>query len=142
MILNDNQTEFAHDEPMAEINVTPLVDVMLVLLIIFMVTAPMLKAGIDVNLPVASNVTVHEEERVMITINNKAEIYLNDEIVNVHLLPEKALNLSKLGNVSVFLQADSSIPYGEVIKIMDILKTGGIETVSLVMSPAGRKGKK
>ncbi len=139
MILNDSHTEFAHDEPMAEINVTPLVDVMLVLLIIFMVTAPMMKVGIDVDLPTAKNVSVHEEERLIISMNRDGDIYLNEEIVNINLLPEKIVILSRIGNVSVFLQADSSIPYGQVIKVMDILKSGGVETVSLVMSPVERR---
>ena len=124
---------------MAEINVTPLVDVMLVLLIIFMVTAPMMQAGIDVDLPTAGYVTTREETRLIITIDKKGYVYFDKKVIHPKLLEEqlKAYFHGAKKKV-VFLRADQSVPYGKVIEILDIIKKSGIETVGLVVRPERR----
>ncbi len=121
---------------MAEINVTPLVDVMLVLLIIFMVTAPMMQAGIDVDLPTAGYITTREETRLVITIDKKGYVYFDKKVIHPRLLEEqlKAYFHGARKKV-VFLKADRSVPYGKVIEILDIIKRSGIETVGMVVQP-------
>ncbi len=121
---------------MAEINVTPLVDVMLVLLIIFMVTAPMMQVGIDVDLPTAGYISTKEETRLVITIDKKGYVYFDKKVIHPKLLEEqlKAYFHGAKKKV-VFLRADKSVPYGKVIEILDIIKRSGIETVGLVIQP-------
>ncbi len=121
---------------MAEINVTPLVDVMLVLLIIFMVTAPMMQVGIDVDLPTAGYISTKEETRLVITIDKKGYVHFDKKVIHPKLLEEqlKAYFHGAKKKV-VFLRADRSVPYGKVIEILDIIKRSGIETVGLVIQP-------
>ncbi|MCD6453947.1 MAG: protein TolR [Candidatus Aminicenantes bacterium] len=121
---------------MAEINVTPLVDVMLVLLIIFMITAPMFKAGIDVDLPQAETAQAPAEHRLIITIDKKGYIYFGKKIIHQALLEEQLkAYFHGASKKVVFLQADKSVPYGKVIKVLDIIKKSGIETVGMVVQP-------
>ena len=105
---------------MSEINVTPFVDVMLVLLIIFMVTAPLLKQGLDVDLPRAKGKELPAEERIMVSVKKDGKIYLNRRAVSLSELTRKLRAISKR-NPTLYLQADRRVPYGEVVKIMDIL---------------------
>jgi biopolymer transport protein TolR len=127
---------------LSEINVTPLVDVMLVLLIIFMITAPMLQQGIDVNLPteVAGNIDP-TQERLIITLGKNDRIYLNDRRIDV---PELEQQLRQAAGLSkeVFLRADKDIPYGLVVKLMAMAKKAGIERVGIVTNPVEDDGKK
>jgi len=125
---------------MSEINVTPLVDVMLVLLIIFMVTAPMLKMGIDVQLPKAKAKHLIEEERFTVIINKKGEIYLNDRKVSLRQLHRKLSAISKR-NPELYIKADRAVPYGLVVKVMAEIKDAGIEKVGLVTEPLHEKKK-
>lgn len=118
---------------LSEINVTPLVDVMLVLLIIFMVTTPLLQRGTDVELPQAATAEVKEEDRLTLTLTREARIFLNNEEV-----PRGAL-LARLKAVSaarkdrlVYFRGDAAVPYGTVIEVMDALKGAGIETVGMI----------
>lgn len=119
---------------LSEINVTPFVDVMLVLLIIFMVTAPMLQQGIDISLPQTrpSGVKISKEPFILKIRKNK-KIYIGDHSIPVRDLSKKlrALFEHKQGE-AVYLQADKSIPYGFVAKILGEIKSSGIEQVSLV----------
>ncbi|OQX54113.1 MAG: protein TolR [Candidatus Aminicenantes bacterium 4484_214] len=121
---------------LSEINVTPLVDVMLVLLIIFMVTAPMLQTGIGVNLPQAETQTSPAEEGLTLTITKDRYIHLNDTVINQFLLEQK-LKEYFYGQEKkvVFLRADKELPYGFVIQVLDIIKRAGVEVVGLVIEP-------
>jgi biopolymer transport protein TolR len=121
---------------LAEINVVPLVDVMLVLLIVFMVAAPMIQRGIDVNLPVARRVNQIEGERVTVSVpigyrENKI-VYLNEEPVRADLLPERVRQkLEMLTQKSVYLRGDRGLSYGDLMEVVDRLKAAGVLTVGL-----------
>jgi TolR protein len=119
---------------MSEINVTPLVDVMLVLLIIFMVTAPLLQQGIDVNLPQAKGKALPPEERLTIVIKKDGLIFLND---NPFTLPELKNKLEALSqsNPDVFLRADKDVSYGLVAQVMGEVKEAGIEKLGMITEP-------
>lgn len=119
---------------MSEINVTPLVDVMLVLLVIFMVTAPMMQSGINVNLPDAETRTNPSSGGVILTITKERYVYVGDEIINIHLLESQLQNIFvNQDKKVVFLKADKDVNYGFVISVMDIIKQAGIETVGMIV---------
>lgn len=120
---------------MSEINVTPLVDVMLVLLIIFMVTAPLLQQGIDVNLPKAKGKDLPPQERITIVIKKDKTIYMNDNPMSINDLSRKLQSISRL-NPNVFLRADKEVPYGLVVQIMGEIKEAGIEKLGMITEPA------
>jgi len=124
-------------EVMSEINVTPFVDVMLVLLIIFMVTAPLLQQGIDVNLPKAKGKDMPPEERIALVIRRDQKIYMNDTPVTVGEMRRKLESISKM-NPNVFLKADKDVPYGLVVEVMGEIKEAGIEKLGMVTEPAIR----
>lgn len=119
---------------LSEINVTPLVDVMLVLLIIFMVTAPMMQSGIEVNLPAAETRTNPSSGGLVLTVTKDRYIYMENQIINLFLLESriKSYFVGKDKKV-VFLKGDKDVPYGYMIDVMDILKKAGIETVGLIV---------
>ena len=121
-------------QPISEINVTPFVDVMLVLLIIFMVTAPLLTAGIKVNLPESSaNVLSQKEEPITVTINKKNEIFLQNKKVSKSNLIKKLFELKKQKkNLKIFIRGDTNLSYGEVISIMGSITKAGFKKVALV----------
>lgn len=119
---------------LAEINVTPLVDVILVLLIIFMVSAPMMQSGIDVSLPETTTGAALEEERVVISLTADRKIYINNDIIHPELFTERMTKLATMKK-DVFLKADKALPYGEVIRLIGKLKKAGIENVALVTLP-------
>ncbi len=123
-------------ESLAEINVTPLVDVMLVLLIISMVAAPMLERGINLELPQTETATSFEEARVVISIDRDGRIRLNDRPVHPELLEQRMEALAATNpNETVFLRADKLLPYGEVLLVMDRIRASGVQRVSLVTVP-------
>ncbi|MEE8112210.1 MAG: biopolymer transporter ExbD [Acidobacteriota bacterium] len=121
---------------LSEINVTPLVDIMLVLLIIFMVTAPMMQRGIDVDLPAADAAMDNQEERWVVTIDRQENLYLNDRPIHLRVLSDR-LQLLKDNPVVefVFLRADRDVPYGRVMLVMDTLKKAGVRRVGMVTGP-------
>ena len=119
---------------LSEINVTPLVDVMLVLLIIFMVTAPLMQQGIDVNLPKAKGKELPPEERISIVVKTGGVIFLNDNPISNQDMISKLSSISKL-NPNVFLKADQAVPYGTVVEIMGDIKEAGIEKLGMVTEP-------
>lgn len=121
---------------LSEINVTPFVDVMLVLLVIFMVTAPMIQSGISVNLPQAETDSTPAEEGLTLTIKADRYIYIENSIINEFLLEQKLKEYfyGKEKKI-IFLKGDESLPYGYVIRIMDIAKKAGIEVVGLITRP-------
>ena len=121
---------------MAEINVTPLVDVVLVLLIIFMVTAPMMQRGVDVQLPRAESATGQEEQRLIVTIDRANRVYLNETSMALGDLEQHLATVaSGYRDPFVYLRADQSVPYGRVMAVMDRIKRSGIERVGLVTEP-------
>jgi biopolymer transport protein TolR len=123
---------------MSDINVTPFVDVMLVLLIIFMVTAPMMMQGVDVSLPEATAEPLEsEKEHLIITIDTKNQVFINDFQVSVDGLGEKLKKiLEGRSDREVFLKADKDISYGTVIHVMAEIKGAGVEKLGMVTVPA------
>jgi len=122
---------------MSDINVTPFVDVMLVLLIIFMVTAPMMSQGVSVSLPEATSKPLPSEtDQLIITINKDNKIFINDFQVTLDFLQEK---LSKIiesrQNRDVYLRADKNISYGMVVRVMSEIKEAGVEKLGMVTEP-------
>jgi biopolymer transport protein TolR len=118
----------------SQINVTPLVDVMLVLLVIFMVTAPMIQQGVEVSVPrVKASALPGKEEQFVVSITRKQEIYLNDTRLGLDQLTEKlqAIAVARPDR-EVFVRADEEVPYGTVIKTMAAIKAAGIENVGMV----------
>ena len=129
---------------LAEINVVPLVDVMLVLLIIFMVTAPMIQRGIDVNLPVARRAQSITGERIEITVpvayRQNHLVYLGSEAINAAILQERVRQkMEKAAQKDVFLRGDRGVNLGEVMEVTDILKAAGVEHVGLVAKMPGER---
>ena len=121
---------------MAEINVIPLVDVVLVLLVIFMVTAPMLYRGMDITLPQSATNTIKPEQRVVLTVERDRRIYIDKDPVPLGLLQTRLDALRhKDPGVSVFLRADQSVPYGTVVEVMDSVKKAGIAKLGMVTDP-------
>jgi biopolymer transport protein TolR len=127
-----------NSELMSEINVTPFVDVMLVLLIIFMVTAPMMIQGLNVDLPEATAKPLDsEKEHLVITINKDQQVYINDFEVTVEFLREKLQKiLQGRTDRDVYLKADKSIPYGIVVQVMAEIKSAGVEQLGMITEPA------
>jgi len=122
----------------AEINVTPLVDVMLVLLIIFMVTAPMMTQGVDVKLPESSAPAIpSEDERLVVTVTVDRRVFINDNAVELAELGTKlgAITQNRQDRKGVFLRADESIPYGYVMEVMGAIRQSGIDQIGMVTEP-------
>lgn len=129
---------------LAEINVTNLVDVVLVLLIIFMISAPLLQSGIEVDLPKTKAAALDEEtEGVVVTIDNKGGIFVNDVWTRLDNF-ESSLDkeLRRIGISSVYLRADSTVPYGTVVDVISRLKTMGIEELGLITAREENNRKK
>lgn len=125
------------DSFMSDINVTPFVDVMLVLLIIFMVTAPMMMQGVDVSLPEATSEPLDsEKDHLIITIDKKNQVYIDDYKVTVDFLGEKlAKILEGRDERGVYLKADQNIPWGTVAKVMAEIKNAGVDKLGMVTEP-------
>ncbi len=132
------QSKWGKDlEPMGEINVTPLVDVMLVLLIIFMVTAPLLTQGVNVDLPEADAPSLQQNvEPLVVTIRANGKIYMQKHSIDIkQLAPRiKAIRQTK-HNLPVFIRGDAKTPYGRVAQVMGMLESAGIKKVGLVTEP-------
>ena len=127
----------SQNKAMAEINVTPLVDVMLVLLIIFMVTAPMLSMGIDVNLPKVKSKSVDvTEEKLVLTVNEAKEIYLNKTRMQLSEINTKleAIFSNRIDR-EVFLRADKNVSYGFVVEVMSEIRKAGVDKLGMITEP-------
>ncbi len=126
---------------MSQINVTPLVDVMLVLLVIFMVTAPMMQQGVQVNLPkAATKAMAAQEETVVVTLDKSGKLFINkDETTFTELRNKLTSMFANRTKKEVFLKADQDVPYGEVVKTMAEIKAAGIERLGMVTEPSQQK---
>jgi biopolymer transport protein TolR len=121
---------------LSEINVTPLVDVMLVLLIIFMVTAPMLQTGIDVELPETRNVKdVNPEARIVISISKEGSIYYGSETINFFAIPNRLKKDAKSSKDSIFLRADKDVKWNAIVSVIDAIRGAGFNEIKLVTKP-------
>jgi biopolymer transport protein TolR len=117
---------------LSEINVTSLVDVTLVLLIIFMITSPLMQMGIQVNLPKASSKAIETKGNLTITIRKDATILIEDKAIPLAVLPDELLRAFKEGKKGVLIRADQAVPYGAVIKVLDMTRKSGIQDVGLI----------
>lgn len=125
---------------LAEINVTPFVDVMLVLLVIFMVTAPLLQSGIEVDLPKTKTVKVLTQVRVVVTIDKRQDLYIGNDWVNIHELGnEVRARMKGQANAPVYIRCDVAVPFGAFAGVMDALKQAGIQNINIVTTPLNTK---
>jgi biopolymer transport protein TolR len=121
---------------LAEINVIPLVDVVLVLLLVFMLTAPMMYRGIDVNLPKTSSKPTAIEERLVLTISKDRLLYLNERPLPLTTLESRLRELIRdLADKTIFIKADKDLAYGYVVETMDRVRRAGVERVGMVTEP-------
>jgi biopolymer transport protein ExbD/biopolymer transport protein TolR len=128
---------------LSEINVTPFVDVMLVLLVIFMVTAPVLESGIEVDLPKTKTVKAISTEKVVVTIDKRQTLYVGNDPVNINLLGQTILGRLKGGtDTAVFVRADQAVPFGTVAKVFDTLKQANLTNINIVTEPLSTAGKR
>ena len=116
----------------SDINVTSLVDVTMVLLIIFMLTAPFIQAGIKVKLPKANSTVIKETEAVVISVNKEGEIFINNEKVEAEQLGDALMTLKVAGEERVFIRADQDVPYGAVMNVIGEVKSAGINDVGMI----------
>jgi len=134
---------------LSEINVTPFVDVMLVLLIIFMVTAPILYQGVEVDIPKIESKPMpaaEREKKIVVTVTEDGEIYINKQRYSLYQLREEIEKLveskgKSLGEEDIFLRADEDVSYGAVIQVMATLKNAGVEKLGLITEPPSNKEK-
>jgi biopolymer transport protein TolR len=121
---------------LAEINITPLVDVVLVLLVIFMITAPVLQSGIQVSVPRTKTVREITQQRTVVTIDKDQQVFLNDKLVNLNDLPNilRAQSTDTTNQV-IYLRADEKVSFGAFATVMDAVKLAGITNVSIVTQP-------
>jgi len=121
-----------------EINLVPLIDVLLTVLFFYMIVSPMMSRGLDVNLPKSEANTIKPEDRVVITVTQAQEVFIEKERVEVSKLKDILDNIRK-GKplINVYLRADKSAPYGAVVQVMDIVKRAGIDRLGMVTEPDG-----
>ena len=124
---------------LAEINITPLVDVVLVLLLIFMLTAPVLQSGLEVAIPKTRSVNQLTEERMVVTIDKDQNVFLQDKPVNVNELPTRLNVKSDDPKRVVYVRADERVPFGAFASVMDAIKLAGITNISIVTQPLKAK---
>ncbi len=126
----------------SDINITPLVDVVLVLLIIFMVTAPILQSGIEVNVPKTRTVKEITEERLVITIDKQQRVFLGNDPININeIAPQLRQKIRDPQHQSIFVRADEDVPFGAFATVMDAVKQSGITNVSIVTQPLESHGR-
>ncbi len=126
---------------LSEINMVPFIDVVLVLLIIFMITAPILQSGIEVDVPKTKTVKEINEPRLVITIDKNQLVYLADVPVNINQLGTKVRAQLKKPQDSVFLRADETIPFGTFAKVIDALRQSGVSNISIVTEPLSERAR-
>jgi biopolymer transport protein TolR len=126
---------------LADINITPLVDVVLVLLIIFMVTAPVLQSGIELNVPKTRTVKEITEERLVVSINKQQRVFLGNDAVNINEIGARLRQkIRDPQHQAIFVRADEDVPFGAFATVMDAVKSSGITNVSIVTQPLDAHG--
>jgi biopolymer transport protein TolR len=126
---------------LSDINITPLVDVVLVLLIIFMVTAPVLQSGIELNVPKTRTVKEITEERLVVSINKQQRVFLGNDAVNINEIGAKLKQkIRDPQHQAIFVRADEDVPFGAFATVMDAVKSSGITNVSIVTQPLDAHG--
>jgi biopolymer transport protein TolR len=127
---------------LSEINMVPFIDVVLVLLIIFMITAPILQSGIEVDVPKTKTVKELTEVRMVVTIDRSQRVYLNDKPVNIHELGKQVLAQSRdPKRQAVYVRADETVPFGSWATVVDTLRQAGIQNISVVTQPLSERAK-
>ena len=128
---------------LSEINVTPFIDVMLVLLVIFMVTAPMMQSGIGINLPQAETDTKPAEEGLTLIVTKDQYVHIGDSVININLLERRLTEyFANRPKKVVYLQVDKDVPWGVGVRVMDITKKAGVDIVGVITEPVDVKDKK
>src|ERR1700737_1839664 len=126
---------------LSEINITPLVDVVLVLLIIFMVTAPVLQSGIEVSVPKTRTVKEITEERLVVSINKQQRVFLGNDAININEIGARLKQkIRDPQHQAIFVRADEDVPFGAFATVMDAVKSSGITNVSIVTQPLDSHG--
>ncbi len=120
---------------LSEINMVPFIDVVLVLLIIFMITAPILQSGIEVDVPKTHTVKEITQQRLVVTMDKNQLIYLGNDPINIHQLADKIKKQAKHQNDVVYLRADETVPFGAFCTVIDTLRQSGISNISIVTQP-------
>ncbi|HXX43241.1 MAG TPA: biopolymer transporter ExbD [Candidatus Acidoferrales bacterium] len=125
---------------LSEINMVPFIDVVLVLLIIFMITAPILQSGIDVDVPKTKTVKELTEARMVVTIDRGQRVYLNDKPVNIHEVGQQIISQShNLKTQAVYVRCDETVPFGSWATVVDELRQSGIQNISVVTQPLSER---
>ena len=127
---------------LSEINMVPFIDVVLVLLIIFMITAPILQSGIEVDVPKTKTVVEKPEQRIVVSVDKNQLIYLGNTAVNIHDLGPKVQAQMKKPQDSVFLRCDEKVPFGIFASVIDALRQSGINNISIVTEPLTERSRK
>jgi biopolymer transport protein TolR len=120
---------------LSEINMVPFIDVVLVLLIIFMITAPILQSGIDVDVPKTKTVVEMTQVRMVVSIDRAQRVYLNDKPINIANLGAQIKSQSKNASKSVYVRCDQTVPFGTWATVLDALRQSGITDISVVTQP-------
>jgi biopolymer transport protein TolR len=125
---------------LSEINMVPFIDVVLVLLIIFMITAPILQSGIDVDVPKTKTVKELTEARMVVTIDRGQRVYLNDRPVNIHEIGQQIISQShNVKTQAVYVRCDETVPFGSWATVVDELRQSGIQNISVVTQPLSER---
>ena len=125
---------------LSEINMVPFIDVVLVLLIIFMITAPILQSGIDVDVPKTKTVKELTVVRMVVTIDRSQRVYLNDKPINIHELGQRVVSQSHdPQHQAVYIRCDETVPFGSWATVVDSLRQAGIQEISVVTQPLSER---
>jgi biopolymer transport protein TolR len=125
-----------------EINLVPLIDVLLTILFFYMIVSPMMSRGLDVNLPKSQSNTVKPEDRIVLTVTRAQEIFVEKERVDITKLRGVLDSIRKSKpKINVYLRADRDAPYGAVVQVMDVIKQAGIDRLGMVTEPGGETGR-
>jgi len=119
----------------------PFIDVVLVLLIIFMITAPILQSGIEIDVPKTKTIREITQQKLVVTIDKAQRVYLGNDAINIHQLPARIKAQLKGPNDSVFLRCDESVPFGSFATVVDELRQSGISNISIVTEPLSNRAR-